>query len=55
MAASIEVAAYKAAKVHVKLEGEEEKKNEEPEPATEEDGAIIEKLTEELAGLASSF
>jgi ubiquitin-activating enzyme E1 len=55
MAASVEVAAYKAAKVHVKLEGEEEKKNEEPEPATEEDGAIIEKLTEEIAGLAASF
>ena len=38
-----------------KLGPKPEEKKEEPQPATEEDGAIIEKLVEELAGMASAF
>lgn len=55
MAAAVEVAGYKQSKVVVKLEGEEEKK-EEPQPvATEEDDNIIMKLVEECAGLSANF
>ena len=54
MAAAAVVPEYKASKVHVKLEGEEEKKQE-PEPVNEDDDAVIAKLTEQLAGEAASF